>query len=140
MEDYLESKNHPYSLSEVWAKGGEGAVDLARKVIKEIDTKPNNFTRMYNDEDRLKTPLIRTIIDGEETFREASWEEALDLIASKMDGISKKYGPESFALLKHGSSGSHFEHLFKSYGSDTIGEPAYAQCRGPREAAFALTA
>ena len=36
---------------------------------------------MYSDEDRLKTPLIRTIIDGEETFREASWEEALDLIA-----------------------------------------------------------
>ena len=38
---------------------------------------------MYNDEDRLKTPLIRTTIDGEETFREASWEEALDLIAEK---------------------------------------------------------
>ncbi|GAB2779553.1 molybdopterin-containing oxidoreductase family protein [Salinimicrobium soli] len=94
---------------------------------------------MYNDEDRLKTPLIRTTIGGEETFREASWEEALDLIASKFKGIKEKYGPESFALLKHGSPGSHFEHLFKAYGSDTIAEPAYAQCRGPRETGFGLT-
>ncbi len=43
------------------------------------------------------------------------------------------------ALLKHGSPGSHFEHLFKAFGSDTIAEPAYAQCRGPRETGFGLT-
>lgn len=94
---------------------------------------------MYSDEDRLKVPLIRTTIDGEETFREASWEEALDLIASKFKSIKETYGPESFALLKHGSPGSHLEHLFKAYGSDTIAEPAYAQCRGPRETGFGLT-
>ena len=94
---------------------------------------------MYNDEDRLKTPLIRTTIDGEETFREASWDEALDLIAEKFKGIKEKHGAESIALLKHGSPGKHLEHLFKAYGSDTIAEPAYAQCRGAREAGFALT-
>jgi len=94
---------------------------------------------MYTDTDRLKTPLIRVKDGDKDTFREASWEEALDLVASKMKGIKEKYGSESFALLKHGSSGSHFEHLFKAYGSDTIGEPAYAQCRGPRETAFSAT-
>ena len=94
---------------------------------------------MYADNDRLKTPLIRTKVDGKDTYREASWEEALTLIASKMKGIKEKYGAESMALLKHGSPGSHFEHLFKAYGSDTIAEPAYAQCRGPRETGFGLT-
>jgi len=94
---------------------------------------------MYNDEDRLKTPLIRENKGGESTFREASWEEALDLVAEKMKDISEKYGPESFALLKHGSPGKHFEHLMRAYGSDTVGEPAYAQCRGPRETGFATT-
>ncbi|WP_282135670.1 molybdopterin-containing oxidoreductase family protein [Seonamhaeicola maritimus] len=94
---------------------------------------------MYSDEDRLKTPLIRTIVDGEETFKEASWDEALDLIASKFKQIKSSYGAESIALLKHGSPGKHLEHLFKAYGSDTIAEPAYAQCRGAREAGFALT-
>jgi thiosulfate reductase/polysulfide reductase chain A len=96
---------------------------------------------MYTDTDRLKTPLIRvTDENGEgDTFRKATWEEALDLVAYKMKDIADYYGPESFALLKHGSSGKQFEHLFKAFGSDTIGEPAYAQCRGPREAAFADT-
>ncbi len=94
---------------------------------------------MYNDEDRLKTPLIRTTVNGEETFRKASWEEALDLIASKFKGIKETHGAESVALLKHGSPGSHLEHLFKAFGSDTIAEPAYAQCRGPRETGFGLT-
>ncbi|REE82172.1 thiosulfate reductase/polysulfide reductase chain A [Lutibacter oceani] len=94
---------------------------------------------MYNDDDRLKTPLIRTTVNGEQTFREASWEEALDLIALKFKNIKETYGPEAFALIKHGAPGAHLEHLFKAYGSDTIAEPAYAQCRGPRETGFALT-
>ena len=94
---------------------------------------------MYTDEDRLKTPLIRTKIDGKDSFREASWEEALDLVAKNMEKIKTEYGPESMALIKHGSPGSHLEHLFKAYGSDTVAEPAYAQCRGPRETGFGLT-
>jgi thiosulfate reductase/polysulfide reductase chain A len=94
---------------------------------------------MYTDEDRLKTPLIRTSVNGEETFRKASWDEALDLIASKFKEIKETHGAESIALLKHGSPGQHLEHLFKSFGSDTVAEPAYAQCRGPRESGFALT-
>ncbi len=94
---------------------------------------------MYNDEDRLKTPLIRTTINGEQTFREATWEEALDLIASKVNNIKENNGPESIALLKHGSPGKHLEQLFKAWGSDTFAEPAYAQCRGGRETGFATT-
>lgn len=94
---------------------------------------------MYTDKDRLKTPLIRTTVNGEETFRKASWDEALDLISSKFKTIKETYGAESIALIKHGAPGQHFEHLFKSFGSDTIAEPAYAQCRGPRESGFALT-
>lgn len=56
-----------------------------------------------------------------------------------MKEVKDKYGPESFALIKHGAPGTHFEHLFLSYGSDTIAEPAYAQCRGPRDDGFKLT-
>ena len=94
---------------------------------------------MYSDKDRLKTPLIRTKTEGEDTFRVASWDEALDLVSKNMQKIKDEYGPEAMALIKHGSPGSHLEHLFKAYGSDTIAEPAYAQCRGPRETGFGLT-
>ncbi len=40
--------------------------------------------------DRLKTPLIKE--DG--AFREASWDEALDLVATRLSEIKKKHGPE----------------------------------------------
>ena len=93
----------------------------------------------YHDEDRLKTPLIRTTVNGEETFREASWDEALDLIAGKMKNIADKYGPECIALFTHGSGGAHFGHMLKAFGSQSITAPSFAQCRGPREVAFITT-
>lgn len=66
LEVYLKSNNHPYSLSEVWEKGGNGAIDLANKVITEIDTKENNFHRLYNQEDSLEQKIenISKIVYG----------------------------------------------------------------------------
>ncbi len=93
----------------------------------------------YYDDDRLKTPLIRVEKDGKQTFEEATWDEAFKLIAKKFTAIKETHGPESIALLKHGAPGKHFEHLFNAFGSDTIAEPAYAQCRGPRDVGFKLT-
>lgn len=94
---------------------------------------------MYNDPDRLKTPLIRTGKRGEQTFREASWDEALGLVAKKMKEISKKYGPETMAMFSHGSGGKLLGMLMKAYGTDSLAAPSYAQCRGPREAGFVAT-
>lgn len=94
---------------------------------------------MYYDEDRLKTPLIRVEDRGKQVFREATWDEALEHIASKMKDISSKYGPESMALFTHGSGSSNFATLFKAYGTANIAEPSYAQCRGPRDEAFLAT-
>ncbi len=92
---------------------------------------------MYNDEDRLKTPLIRvTGEDGKQTFREASWDEALSFIAEKMKKIAAEHGPECVALFTHGSGGKFWGHLLKAYGSNNISAPSYAQCRGPREVAW----
>ncbi len=93
----------------------------------------------YIDNDRLKKPLIRTGERGKQTFREASWDEAFDYIADKMKKIAEEHGPECVALFTHGSGGSFFKHLLKSYGSTNIAAPSYAQCRGPREEAFLLT-
>ena len=94
---------------------------------------------MYYDNDRLKTPLIRVNRRGEEKFRKATWDEALDYIAEKMKKIAIKYGPESLVLFTHGSGGKFLGHLVKAYGSTNITAPSYAQCRGPREVAFYTT-
>lgn len=94
---------------------------------------------MYHDEDRLKTPLIRTGEKGSQTFREATWDEALDYIADKLKVVADKYGPECVALFSHGSGGKFWGHFLKAYGSKNITAPSYAQCRGPREVAFIAT-
>ncbi|MCD6346161.1 MAG: molybdopterin-dependent oxidoreductase, partial [Bacteroidales bacterium] len=94
---------------------------------------------MYNDEDRLKTPLMRIEKDGKQTFREASWDEALSFIAKKLKVLAVEHGPECVALFSHGSGGKYFGNLLKAYGSTNITAPSYAQCRGPREVGFIAT-
>jgi len=91
------------------------------------------------DPDRLKRPMIRTSKRGEDVFEEVSWETALDETAKRMLAIKEKYGPETMALFTHGFGGSFFGSLIKGYGSPNIAAPSYAQCRGPREAAFEVT-
>ncbi len=93
----------------------------------------------YLDNDRLKTPLIRTEVRGKQTFREATWDEALDFVAQKMKKIAEKHGPDCIALFTHGSGGVFFKHLLRAFGSNNIAAPSYAQCRGPREEAYLLT-
>ena len=94
---------------------------------------------MYNDEDRLKTPLIRVEERGKQVFREASWDEAFTYIADKMKAIAREHGPECIALFTHGSGGKYFGDLLQAFGSNNIAAPSYAQCRGPREVAFMAT-
>lgn len=94
---------------------------------------------MYYDEARLTRPLIRTEERGAQSFREATWEEALDYIAEKTKAVAEKYGAGSLALFNHGSGGKYFTDLFKALGSDSIAAPSFAQCRGPRDTAFIAT-
>lgn len=54
------------SLSEVWAKGGEGGTDLAEKVVKTIKNKPSNFKFLYDTNLSIKDKIsaIATEIYG----------------------------------------------------------------------------
>ncbi len=45
--------------------------------------------------DRLKTPLIRE----NDTFREATWDEALDLVARRLNEIKEESGPDSIGVF-----------------------------------------
>lgn len=60
-----ESMGASVSISEAWAKGGEGAIDLAKKVI-EATEKPSNFQYMYDVNDSIKDKInaIATKIYG----------------------------------------------------------------------------
>ena len=60
-----ESMGASVSISEAWAKGGEGAVDLAQKVIEACE-KPSDFHYMYDENDTIKNKInaIATKIYG----------------------------------------------------------------------------
>jgi thiosulfate reductase/polysulfide reductase chain A len=112
--------DHPLTKGRLCARGNAG-IDL-----------------LY-DPDRLKYPMLRTGARGEGKFQRISWEQALDFFASRLTELKQKYGPESVAMLPHGVASSFFSTLMKAYGSPNSAEPAFAQCRGPREVGYALT-
>jgi formate--tetrahydrofolate ligase len=52
LEEKLNKLGIKMSLCEAWAKGGEGAKDLAEQIVK-ITEIPNKFKYIYNDEDSI---------------------------------------------------------------------------------------
>jgi len=96
-------------------------------------------TGQLYDPDRLKRPMVRRAQRGEDVFEEVSWDAALNEVAEKLQAVKARHGAEALALFTHGSGGTWFKQLMKAWGSPNVGAPSYAQCRGPREAAFQLT-
>lgn len=57
IEDFCEKQNVLVSLTEVFANGGNGGVDLAQKVVKTIEEKPSDFKPLYDAELPIKEKL-----------------------------------------------------------------------------------
>ena len=94
---------------------------------------------MYTDPDRLKQPMIRVTENGQQRFRPATWDEAFDYIAAKMNRIKDEHGEDRLCLFSHGPGGSYFRRMLTAFGSRGYTQPSFAQCRGPRDVGFALT-
>jgi thiosulfate reductase/polysulfide reductase chain A len=91
------------------------------------------------DPDRVLTPLIRVGQRGEGKFRQASWEEALDLVASNMLAIKEKYGAEAMVFSStHNLSQVQFENLLYAFGSPNYGTQR-SLCFNAMITAFSLT-
>ncbi len=63
---YCKEKDVEVALNDSWAKGGEGAVDLAEKVVKGVDDPANKFKPLYE--------------------LSSGYEEKIETIATKMYG------------------------------------------------------
>ena len=57
IRNFCEERGCEFALSEVWAKGGEGGIALAEKVIHTLETKESNFKPIYEDELSLKEKI-----------------------------------------------------------------------------------
>ncbi len=56
VREICEKKGAELSLSEVFAKGGKGGIDLAEKVVAACE-KEKSFTLLYNDEDTIEEKI-----------------------------------------------------------------------------------
>lgn len=56
LQAWCKENGHLLSLSQVWAKGGEGAVDLANQVV-ELCEKDNDFAPLYDVNDSIEDKI-----------------------------------------------------------------------------------
>ena len=80
LQNWCKEHQHPMSLSQVWAKGGEGALDLANQLV-ELCAEENSYAPLYDVEQSIeeKITAIATRVYGAKEV--AFTEEAKEQIA-----------------------------------------------------------
>ena len=74
--------------------------------------------------DRLATPLVKR--DG--VFVEASWDEALDLVADRLVGISKNHGADALAFLSSAKCTNEENYLVQKLARGLMGTNNVDHC------------
>lgn len=115
---WAQQHHYPIELSDVWAKGGKGGLDLAKKVLEIVDASSNQqFNYLYdlNDSIEEKVNKIAKIVYGAkdvefsdlakqqiQTYQKNHWDKLAICIAKTPASLSddpKRYGrPKDFTL------------------------------------------
>lgn len=74
--------------------------------------------------DRLKHPLIKK--NGK--FEEATWDEALDFVASKLNDIKARYGPDTIGVFSSSRCTNEENYLAMKFARAAIGTNNVDQC------------
>ncbi|WP_254062496.1 formate dehydrogenase subunit alpha [Acidobacterium sp. S8] len=77
-----------------------------------------------NHKDRLQKPLIR---EGE-SFREASWDEALDLIEKRFKEIKAAHGPDSLGFISSSKCTNEENYLMQKLARAVVGTNNVDNC------------
>ncbi|MFC1920482.1 formate dehydrogenase subunit alpha [Chloroflexota bacterium] len=90
-----------------------------------------------NHPDRLTMPLIRKEGVGKDVkvngnfkdiFREASWDEALDLVAENLSRIKEEHGPDSIGVLSSAKFTNEENYLVQKFSRAVIGTNNVDHC------------
>ncbi|CAM2861533.1 formate--tetrahydrofolate ligase [Hathewaya histolytica] len=58
IREYCEKSGAKVALSDVWAEGGNGGIELAKEVIEVIEKGESNFKPLYNVESSIKEKIV----------------------------------------------------------------------------------
>jgi len=78
--------------------------------------------------ERLTTPLIRDGERGDGKFREASWEEGLDLVAKRLTEIKNRAGADSLAILSSAKCTTEENYLMQKFARAVLGTNNVDHC------------
>ena len=81
-----------------------------------------------NSPDRLTKPLIREVLADGHRFREASWDEALDLVARRMTEIKAANGPDALAFISSSKCTNEESYLMQKLARAVIGTNNMDNC------------
>jgi formate dehydrogenase major subunit len=82
-----------------------------------------------NAPDRLVTPLIRVKTqNGPDTFREATWDEALTLIAETFTKIKRRHGPDALAFIASSKCTNEESYLMQKLARAVVGTNNIDNC------------
>lgn len=117
IEKWCKDKNYEVALSDVWAKGGEGGIDLAVKLLKVLDKQESNFKPLYDVNDSIEAKietiakkvygasgveLIQKVRKQIEEFKAFGWDKLPICMAktqySLSDDPTKLGRPEGFTI------------------------------------------
>lgn len=113
---------------DVWTKGRE-----ILKVEPQAEAPANGISTcikgkfgwdFVNSEERLTKPLIR---EGD-SFREAEWDEALNLISSKFTEIKDEFGPDSLGFITSSKCTNEESYLMQKLARSVIGTNNIDNC------------
>jgi formate dehydrogenase alpha subunit len=79
-------------------------------------------------EDRLTEPLIRVGDRNSGKWRQASWDEALDLVASKLSNIRDTHGPDSLAVYGSSKCTNEDNYLLQKFTRVSLGTNNIDNC------------
>jgi len=83
-----------------------------------------NAHAFIHHQDRLTKPLIKR--DGR--FMEASWDEALDLVAERLTTIKEKDGPDAIAVLSSAKATNEENYLLQKFTRAVLGTNNIDHC------------
>ena len=79
---------------------------------------------IIDSKDRLTKPLIRE----DDRFREATWEEALSLVARRLNEIKAKNGPDSIGLISSSKCTNEESYLMQKLARAVVGTNNIDNC------------
>lgn len=104
---------NPIGVALTWEEFLEQKERGARVCLKGV-----HAPRQWSDPERLTRPLLRKGPRGSGQWQPLSWEEALELLAEKLVGLSRQYGPESLLWFCEDHSFIHIQEEFcRAYGT-----------------------